>query len=982
MSIILQSGLPHQVNAIKAVNSVFDGVSIIKTLNNYQNDLIDISSEALVENIIKVQQQLHPSMRGSNDINGYLNIDIKMETGTGKTYVYTNMIYELHKNYGFNKFIILVPTTPIKAGTEQFIKATYAKSHFRDLYDSEIQLHILNPQKKNKGREYFPSAVSEFVKGSKLVTNRIHVLLVNSQMLMSKTIKKEYDQNFEGFSQPLESLKAVSPIVIIDEPHRFDKNNKTYKFIIQNIKPQCIIRFGATFPNTRDDKDYHNLIYNLGSCESFNQMLVKGVAVEYLPDVSQKNIKVKLISITKNPYTAHFQVENSQRTKMFKLLKTNSVSILDESFSGIDVLSISNTEVELSNGLTLRAGDIIYPSIFGVTYQELMIKLALTRHFEIERKNFERTNKIKTLALFFIDSIRSYRGDDNDGHLKLAFENLLSIQLKSEIEKIDNLIAEGYDYDEYKAYLQASLDDVGATHAGYFSQDNATSDEEILQEVNEILNEKEKLISIKNDDGSYNTRRFIFSKWTLREGWDNPNVFTIAKLRSSGSEISKIQEVGRGLRLPVDEKGNRISYEQFYLNYVVDYSEKSFADMLIREINGDTPETSKLREDAVKQVAQSLGLTYLKFKGELLYKEYIDDDLNIIEEKKQEMFMEFPLLYSGLQTGKVINKNNKETAEVKIRKDKFNGLSKLWAKLNEKYFITYDDISDEELTEEVYNIFKKNVENIVTVKTIREQTEKEGSLVGKRESAGTVFRVDKNLHYNVFLKRIFQQTNLPIKIVHNALVKYSRENSINESFFNDATIAKFVKVFLERKQELFMTRFSYQKIKAPINPTALTDAKGAVRDVIVQGRLGITTDNTKVPERYLYDICSYDSLLEKEDIISDNIKGVVVFGKIPNRSIKIPTIVGESYSPDFMYVVEKADGRKQINLLIETKGADLPSDLREKEIYKIKCAQKFFETIKLEGYEVTFIRQLNVDKIGAIIENMLKQTETEHSIAL
>lgn len=972
MGIILQAGLPHQEKAMLLINSVFEGVDIYKTASNIENNRIDLNSPVIIENIKRIQQQIHSSMRNDNSVSDYLNIDIKMETGTGKTYVYTKMMYELHKNYGFNKFIILVPTMPIKAGTNQFIKSTYVKNHFRDQYNSEIELHVLSPQKKKRGREYFPSSVSEFVKGSKLVANKIHVLLVNSQMLTSKTMQKEYDQSIEGFSKPLESLKGTSPIVIIDEPHRFDKNNKTFKFLIDNIRPQCIVRYGATFPDTKKGKDYYNLIYNLGSCEAFNQMLVKGVGVEYLSVISEKDVKVKLSSISKNPYTAHLQTEKAQKLRSFKLMKGDSLSAIDDDFSRVDVQSITNTEVVLTNGLVLRNGDAIYPSVFGVTYQELMLKLSITRHFEIERKNFERKNKIKTLALFFIDSIHSYRGDNNDGHFKLAFEKILSDQIEGEIVELDKLIAKGYNYSEYKEYLKASLADIGATHAGYFAQDNATSDEEIIEEVNEILNEKEKLLAIKNEDGSFNTRRFIFSKWTLREGWDNPNIFTIAKLRSSGSDISKLQEIGRGLRLPVDENGNRIANEQFYLNYIIDYSEKDFADRLIKEINGDTPETFKLSADVIKQVAQSLGYAFDVFKGGLMFKEYIDNDLNINEEKNQEMFAEYPQLSSGLQKDKVVNKNKKETGEVKIRPNVYKELADLWETLNAKYFITYDNITDDELVEEVYNVFKKDIGNILTVRSIREETERYGEKVIKRDSIGTILQIDKKLPYNVFLNKIYEHTNLPIQIVHRALVKYSKEVKLSNNFFNEATIGSFVTVFFERKQELLMTRFSYQKIIAPIHPTALTDEKGIIKDVIAQGRLGKVTDNSKVPERYLYDICAFDSSLERDNILKDNIKGIVVFGKIPNKSIRIPTVVGETYSPDFMYVIEKSDGTKQLNLIIETKGKDNLSDLMGKEKYKIQCAEKFFELMKLKGYEIVFKRQLNADNVKTIIDKVLK----------
>lgn len=975
MSIKLLSGLPHQENAIDALNNVFEGVNILKSVNNFENDKIDLQSPVLIENIKKLQKQIPSSMRGDNTIADYLNIDIKMETGTGKTYVYTKMIYEMHQNYGFNKFIILVPTTPIKAGSNQFIKSDYVKKHFRDLYNSEIELHNLMPRKKKKGRENFPSSISEFVKGSKLVRNKIHVLLVNSQMLTSKTLKNEYDQSIEGFSKPLEALKSTSPIVIIDEPHRFDKTKKTFKFLVDNIKPQCIVRYGATFPDLRQRKDYHNLVYNLGSCEAFNQMLVKGVAVEYLPNVSETDTKVKLTSIKKDPFMAQFQIMKSQKSKIKSLMKGDTLFSIDEDFNDVEIQSITNNDVTLTNGLILRSGDIIYPSAFGVTYQELMLELALTRHFEIERKNFARKNKIKTLALFFIDSIKSYRGENNnDGHLKLSFEKILRDQLKNEISEINKLMIKGHDYSDYKAYLEASIADIGATHSGYFAQDKATSDEDIQQQVDEILHDKEKLLSIENEDGSINTRRFIFSKWTLKEGWDNPNIFTIAKLRSSGSETIKLQEVGRGLRLPVDLYGNRISDEQFYLNYIIDYSEKDFADALIKEINGDTPDTFKLSVDVITQLAQSLGYSFDILKGGLMFKGYIDNNLNIIEEKKQEMFTEYPQLLSGLQKAKVLNKNKKETENVKIRSDVYKEISTLWEKLNEKYFITYDELSDDDLIQEVYNILKKNVGKIFSVKSVRKETEKEGGNVVQKSMAGAVLKINTKIAYNVFLKKICEQTNLPIEIIHSALVKYSKEFEIKEEFFNESTVGNFVTLFYERKQELLMTRFSYQKISSSVHPTALTNEKGDVNDFITQGRIGVVADNSKVPDKYLYDICTYDSTLERDNILTDNIKEIVVFGKIPNKSIRIPTATGETYSPDFMYIIEKSDGTKQLNLIVETKGKDYTSDLMGKEKYKISCAEKFFELIKLQGYEVVFKRQLNVNTIKSIIEEVLDES--------
>ncbi len=197
MSLNLQEDLRHQNAALNAVNRTFEGVKFEFMNNTYQNPVIDLTSEKLRSNIATVQSDVHKSLRGSNEIDEFLNLDIKMETGTGKTYVYTKTMFELHKNYGFNKFIILVPTTAIKEGTKQFIQSDYARRHFMDLYEgTEIKLSVLDSQKNsNKGRKMFPSAISQFVSGSKLVKNRIHVLLMNSQMLTSKaTMANKYDQ--------------------------------------------------------------------------------------------------------------------------------------------------------------------------------------------------------------------------------------------------------------------------------------------------------------------------------------------------------------------------------------------------------------------------------------------------------------------------------------------------------------------------------------------------------------------------------------------------------------------------------------------------------------------------------------------------------------------------------------------------------------------------------------------------------------------
>lgn len=265
--------LPHQEAFIKAVRKGFEDIRVDKPKENYQNPIINLSDERIYENITELWNgyedlQSIPKQWQTRDNDNYLGIDIRMETGTGKTYCYTRMMYELNELYGFNKFIVIVPSTPIKEGSKSFLQADYSKRHFADIYPNKsLDLSVLDPQKNKKGKKMFPSAISEFARGTILEKNRFSVLLMTSGMLISKKTmaKNDYDQTIlDNFTQPYETLRATKPIVIIDEPHRFKKDNEAYKKIVEELQPQCIIRFGATFPDKKgkQEKDYNNLIFN------------------------------------------------------------------------------------------------------------------------------------------------------------------------------------------------------------------------------------------------------------------------------------------------------------------------------------------------------------------------------------------------------------------------------------------------------------------------------------------------------------------------------------------------------------------------------------------------------------------------------------------------------------------------------------------------------------------------------------------------
>jgi type III restriction enzyme len=983
MELILKSALPHQEKGYNSIANVLQENLIQPNILYYQNPILQLHRHELMARITKVQKEngVASDYSANNEIGKYLNLDIKMETGTGKTYVYTAAMYELHKRYGINKFIVVVPTLAIKAGAKQFMQDAYTKRHFKDQcgYNAEVDLFVLEATKKKKGKNYFPSVVREFVAGSSQSTNKICVLLTNMSLLggTSKLLTDNYDYGVEGFYKPVEGIKATKPFVIIDEPHRFNKTQKAYQFIENEIQPQVVIRLGATFPeievgrgkNKIKKKDFTNLLYDLSAFESFNQNLIKGIAKEHFEPLTKKQDKVKITNIASKSSAKFMLIQKDQTNKIYELHKGDSLGIISSGLEGVVIDAITSNTIELSNGQIKLQGEEFNTDIYSSSYQESMLQLALERHFETERSNFSRNNKIKTLALFFIDDIYSYRVNDKQDklpYLKEIFERLL-------LEKIDRILPilteqEG----EYKDYLLASKADVEATHAGYFSQDNSSADDAIAEEVQEILYEKKKLLSIKDAGGVMNTRRFLFSKWTLKEGWDNPNVFTITKLRSSGSDNSKLQEVGRGLRLPVDEFGNRISNEAFKLNYIIDFTEADFAEKLVKEINADLPKGFVLSDEKLEIVAKELSITKNDLFKKLLMSDYIDMDKNIVAQNADQFFQEYPAFTVGLQLGKVEDRNKKQERKIKIRKSVFDDMKTLWEAINSKYILHYEKVEQGNyLSTEVLTLFKQGVFSDSYIQSSRSELDTKGTNAILREDTGVQFKINRRVPYSEFLKRINRQTNLSIQLIHEVVTEYSKTNNISAERINEQSIANFVKLFTDWKMENLSGRFSYSKANLGIKATALTYKDGSPKAEITQGLIGTRFIEGEPVAKYLYDVYAYDSPLEKDNILLDGIDEIIVYGKIPRSSISIPTITGQSYSPDFMYVVKKDNGEKILNVIVETKDVENESTLRGIEKAKIDCAKEFFNQLTIDGYKVEFKTQLNNKTIRQIIDEVI-----------
>ncbi len=978
MELILQQNLPHQQKAIDAVCDSLDGVMITPPVQFYENPQINLADEKLLANLQTAEY------RSTEAVGSCLNLDIKMETGTGKTYVYTKTIYELHKRYGINKFIIAVPSLAIKAGTAQFMRDEYSRRHFTDGcgYGTEIELGVLEaPKNKKKGRRYFPSVVSDFIKGSCQNTKKIYVLLVNMQLLVIKAngmlSRDDYDYGAEGFYRPFDALRATKPVVIIDEPHRFSRDQKAFQTIMSEIQPQAVIRYGATFPETTtgrgQNKDYQNLLYDLNACESFNQGLIKGVAKEHFEPSSRRDEYIKITYIKKNDYIKIVHHFGEQDQRVFELHVRDSLSIISSELNGIFVEGIGvlddngKTSVQLTNGY-FHLNDKLDVNVYMSSYLTEMMRLALIRHFETERINFSgRNNKIKTLALFFIDDITSYTGleNDRDGFLALEFDRLLKEQIEHTIGQLDP------GEHEYKQFLEASLANIKECRGGYFAKDNNSSNEEIAKEIDEILHGKKKLLSFKDQNGNWILRRFLFSKWTLKEGWDNPNVFTIAKLRSSGSENSKLQEVGRGLRLPVDENGNRISNEEFQLNYIVDFTEADFAQRLVDQINGEIPQAVQISEDRLCDVAHKLGMTADDLFDKLYNKHYIDRNKNVRPENRNQFLEEYPQFASGLSAGKVKDRNKEKPKPIKIRKAVYSEIRELWEHINQRYLLFYDPDLDAKMESVALSIFEKTgVFTDVVMSSSRDIVHSDGTQMSTTTGTGVQYTVMRPIAYGVFLSRIMRVTSIPIVTLHSAMIQYcTKHGAVDPKYINENSASAFCAEFQNWKVSQLQKRFRYVKSGTPCGATALTYADGSPREEIAQGRIGTKIAEGDPSSKYLYDVYAYDSPLEKDNITTE-IEDVIVYGKIPRNSIAIPTITGGMFSPDFMYVVRKANGEKELNIVVETKDVE-ERDLRGNEKVKIECAKVFFDILSRDGYVVKFRDQLNNKQIAQIINEVL-----------
>jgi type III restriction enzyme len=964
MKILLEE-LPHQKESLKAIMESFTGIDDNAILSDADN------------------VYANPLIRGGYNESSY--IDVKMETGTGKTYVYTRLMYEMHQQYGIFKFVIVVPSPAIKEGTKNFIQSDYAKQHFSQFYEkTKIELNIINAGdfRTKSGRKNFPAQLLNFVEGSRQNSNTIQVLLINAGMLNSSSMKKsDYDQTlFGGVTNPIVGIQNTRPVVIIDEPHRFPRDKSNYK-TIEAIKPQMIVRFGATFPeitvgrgkNKVTKKDYYRQQpqYDLNAIESFNNGLVKGIDI-YYPNITEEQAENNYVVDS----VAAKELVLKQNGKSWTLRVGDNLAEVDSSFEG-DIEYVGSQM--LSNELELEKGMTLIPGTFRFTYQELIIKDAIDKHFEIEQANFLRNNqrennapRIKTLSLFFIDNINSYR--QKDGWLKGTFERLLK-------EKIARLVAE-YEFkrlpreQEYLELLratQASLslgDDKQNVHAGYFGEDRGSGDEAIQAQVDDILKNKEKLLSFKDNKGNWETRRFLFSKWTLREGWDNPNVFVIAKLRTSGSENSKIQEVGRGLRLPVDETGHRIQQDEWpaRLAFLIGYDEKDFAIKLVGEINSDVKielNQDKLTDDMIQLIVTERQKANPQFTDEILLEHL--DELGVINRKNEfkkaveiegiqrdgfEWLVElYPELNSTrLREGKVRDaKKNKTKVRVKLKKENWEKVKELWQQFSNRYMLEFERIpmQIQMIAHEIIgnpNLYEREIP--MQIKRSLNASDDKKHVVIQEQEAEYERTFLPGMPYGKFVSTINIATGIPVKDVHRNLFNLLKSNFKGDArYLSEVSLNNLTREFKKRFDEVFAQAYKYKKLDFQARTSIYNPESDTFLDDINAEVIGTNIDEQAQGEsRYLYENppMRYDSVTPERELLRHKYNDkVTIFGKLPKRAIQVPKYTGGSTTPDFIFMVEKEDDTS-VYLLVETKAENMR--LEDQRIIDIQ--KKFFDSLK------------------------------------
>ncbi len=1009
-----------QADAAKAVVDVFAGQPYLTPTymmdrgSNYQLSLLDkdefmgwrnepivpeLSDAMILERLRKIQRanQIKPSERIEPSESCKFNLTIEMETGVGKTYTYIKTMYELNKHYGWSKFIVVVPSIAIREGVYKSFQVT--RDHFAAEYGEKIRFFIYNSAQLTE--------IDRFASDSS-----INVMIINSQAFNArgKNARRIYMKLDEFRSRrPIDIIAKTNPILIIDEPQSVE--GKQTKERLRTFNPLLTLRYSATH---KSDSIY-NMVYRLDAMEAYNKRLVKKIAVKGITEsgstATEGYVYLEGINLSKADPTATIEFDFKGASAIRK--KTMKVGIgfnlydhsgnLDEYKDGFVVKFIDGRDnsVEFLNGVKLFAGDVV-GKVSEDQLRRIQIRETILSHIERERQLFHKG--IKVLSLFFIDEVAKYKQYDEGGN---PYNGIYADMFEEEYEDIVGHMQREFGDEEYMKYLDAiSAHD---THAGYFSIDKkgmmtdsklsdkkaGTSDD--IDAYDLIMKNKELLL---DRDPKRSPVRFIFSHSALREGWDNPNVFVMCMLKHSDSTISRRQEVGRGLRLCVNQQGERMDnpLTTHQLNVLTVITSESYTDFVsnlqkeIRETISDRPRKAETGFFSGK-VVQAADGTRTKIDDAmanmihawLLKNDYIDEvseevtatyhearEQDRLKPMRPELFPYTESIVTLIDSLYLCAQGIPVSDESKSRTNLLNGnfrkkeFQELWRRINHKAIYRVDFDSGELIRNCIDTL---NAELKVTpLKYVVVTGMQQDNMTTEHLEQGSAFTIKKtetefsksSVHSQVkydLLGKLAELTKLTRKTlalmlsgVHASTFDLFRQNP--EEFISEAG-----RLINEQKATCIIERLSYDCLSESYDSSIFTEAQ-----------VRLAGDTGQKLQKHIYDYVNTQSGVERRFADRLDTAGeVVVYAKLPSGFF-IPTPVGP-YNPDWA-IAFKEGCVKHIYFVAETKGSMSSMELRGVEETKIACARKFFNmlTEKLGDNRVTYDVVDSYDKLMDIVK--------------
>ena len=924
----------------------------------YKNELIELSDDQLLHNIQELQSQnnikLSPSL--VKDL-GRCSLDIEMETGTGKTYVYIKTMFELNKRYGWSKFIVVVPSIAIREGVKKSFEIT--AEHFMEHYGKKARFFVYNSSDLNK--------LDSFSSGS-----GINVMIINTQAFASslkedgksKEARIIYSKRDEFQSRrPIDVIKANRPIIILDEPQKMggDVTQKALK----NFNPLFTLNYSATHAKQ------HNLVYVLDALDAFNKRLVKkievkGFEVKNFRGTDKYLFLEQIILSSKKPPMARIELEIGYNKSINR--ETRILGVGDdlyykseemEQYKGYVISEIDpfSGTVTFTNGEVIKTGEVV-GDVSEKDMRRIQIRETILSHFEKEEKLFNMG--IKTLSLFFIDEVAKYRqydenGDEVLGEYGVMFEEEYISVLNTYITMFDT---------PYQKYLKTACEDVSKIHRGYFSIDKKTgrSIDSQLKRGSEfsddisaydlILKNKERILSFDEPT------RFIFSHSALREGWDNPNVFQICTLKHSDSQTAKRQEVGRGLRLCVNQAGNRMDAETcgdtvHDINMLTVIASESYKDFVtdlqadIKTVLYDRPTTASseyfkgkfVKVDGVPTLIDSeqanaiefylIANGYVDMKRKITDKYRTDVQMNTVAplpEELQHMTEGIQTLIQSVYDDSMIEKMITDGHETKVKENPLNEnfakkeFQALWKQINHKYAYTVEFDSEELITKAIAHIDERLFvsELQYTTSVGRQKAEMNEHEIGRGDSFGSVKTRTQTLKHAEtsqikydLIGKIAEGTVLTRKTVARILQGIRLDKFYMFRNNPEEFISKVIKLIKEQKANMVVEHIYYDQIEGEYKEDIFTADKSSQSfDKAFRA--------SKAIQDYVFtDGTAEDSIEKKFATSLEEAEEVCVYAKLP-KGFHIPTPMG-NYSPDWAIAFNEGTV-KHIFFIAETKG--------------------------------------------------------------